>query len=107
LQTRKDDAPFSGKQRPELGLWLGSIGQMFRAGTGVLGETPQVWQTRREVLKAGAAGSATVLISRLLPIGAAPEGEQAAVMNPPGSWSGPLGEARYRIDGLEAAAAST
>lgn len=58
-----------------------------------------MWQTRREFLKTTAAGGATVLVSRLLPFGAIDDAE-AAVMNPPGSWSGPPGEAHYRIDGL-------
>lgn len=58
-----------------------------------------MWQTRREFLKSTAAGGATVLVSRLLPFGVADE-VNAAVMDPPGSWSGPPGEAHYRIDGL-------
>lgn len=61
-----------------------------------------MWQTRREFLKTTAAGGATVLVSRLVPFGAGggPGDAGAADMHPPGAWSGPPGEARYRIDGL-------
>ncbi len=57
-----------------------------------------MWQTRREFLKTTAAGSVTVLVSRLMPFGASDA--DAAAMNPASAWSGPAGEARYRIDGL-------
>lgn len=59
-----------------------------------------MWQTRREFLKAGAAGGATVLVSRLLPLGAVSEDAGAATLSPPSSWSASPGRARYRIDGL-------
>ncbi len=56
------------------------------------------WQTRREFLKATAAGTAGLLVSTLdlgrwMP-------SYAATMNSPGGWSGPAGQAHYRIDGL-------
>ncbi|MDG2304733.1 MAG: molybdopterin-dependent oxidoreductase [Candidatus Binatia bacterium] len=59
-----------------------------------------MWQTRREFLKTTAAGGATMLVSRLLPAGLPPGEAGAAVMAPPGSWSGAPGKAHYRIDGL-------
>lgn len=56
------------------------------------------WLTRRELLKATAAGTAGLLVSTLDLGRWAPS--HAATMNPPGGWSGPAGQARYRIDGL-------
>jgi len=60
-----------------------------------------MWQTRREFIKSTVGGGTAVLVSRLVPFGALASGTaQAAVMDPPNAWSGPPGEAHYRIDGL-------
>jgi CO/xanthine dehydrogenase Mo-binding subunit len=58
-------------------------------------QTP--WLTRRELLKATAAGTAGLLVSTL-DLGPWAS-SHAATMNPPGGWSGAPGQARYRIDG--------
>ncbi|HUT09482.1 MAG TPA: molybdopterin cofactor-binding domain-containing protein [Thermoguttaceae bacterium] len=56
------------------------------------------WLTRRELLKATAAGTAGLLVSTL-DLGRWTS-SHAATMVPPGGWSGAPGQAHYRIDGL-------
>jgi CO/xanthine dehydrogenase Mo-binding subunit len=55
-------------------------------------------QSRREFLKSAAAGGIVLVVSRVRLLDSAEA--QAAVMDPPGGWKGPPGQARYRIDGL-------
>jgi hypothetical protein len=57
-----------------------------------------VGQTRREFLKTAAAGGIAVVVSKIEFLDS-PQA-QAAVMDPPGSWKGGPGKARFRIDGL-------
>ncbi|MEM7464026.1 MAG: molybdopterin cofactor-binding domain-containing protein [Pseudomonadota bacterium] len=57
-----------------------------------------MWQTRREILKMSGAGAAGLVISSL-DLGL-PDSAAAAIMKPPGGWSGSPGQARYRIDGV-------
>lgn len=57
-----------------------------------------MWQTRRDFLKATAAGATGLLVSTLKLPGLT--SADAATIDPPGGWSGSPGEARHRIDGL-------
>jgi len=57
-----------------------------------------MWQTRRDFLKTGALSGAALVVSCLV-VSGFPRAD-AAVMDPPISWSLSPGKARHRIDGL-------